>query len=212
MKWLPFFNILENFSANEREQIFREFLRNPGIFWLGEENTGNFETKNNLKGRDNNDRSRKATKPHEYVRRWQNEKQKYVPLFSKNSADRIFFFRKGTLFGTRNGEWGFRREGRGRVKPNFFIARGELAFLFRQTDYLAPFFIQSISPFSDTPSSTLFLAKFFVYVTSGWKFDRKDQTSLSLKIASGGSNSIVFQNSRRIFIDMLHLYGTRGEY
>ena len=23
---------------------------------------------------------------------------------------------------------------------------------------------------------------------------------------------IVFQNSRRIFIDMLHLYGTRGEY
>ena len=52
-----FFNILENFSANEREQIFREFLRNPGIFWLGQENTGNFETKNNLKGRDNNDRS-----------------------------------------------------------------------------------------------------------------------------------------------------------
>ena len=69
VKWLPFFNILENFSANEREQIFREFLRNPGIFWLGQENTGNFETKNNLKGRDNNDRSRKATKPHEYVRR-----------------------------------------------------------------------------------------------------------------------------------------------
>ena len=43
-----FFNILENFSANEREQIFREFLRNPGIFWLGQENTGNFETKKNL--------------------------------------------------------------------------------------------------------------------------------------------------------------------
>ena len=86
-----FFNILENFSANEREQIFREFLRNPGIFWLGQENTGNFESKNNLKGRDNNDGSRKATKLHEYVRRWQNEKQKYVPLFLKNSADRIFF-------------------------------------------------------------------------------------------------------------------------
>ena len=57
--------------------------------------------------------------------------------------------------------------GGGRVKPNLFIAWGELAFLFRQTDYLAPFFIQSISPFSDTPSSTLFLAKFFVYVTAG---------------------------------------------
>ena len=88
-------------------------------------------------------------------------------FFKKIAPTEFFFFRKGTLFGTRNGEWGFRREGRGRVKPNFFIARGELAFLFRQTDYLAPFFIQSISPFSDTPSSTLFLAKFFVYVTSG---------------------------------------------
>ena len=92
MKWLPFFNILENFSANERKQIFREFLRNPGIFWSGQENTGNFETKHNVEGKDNDKRSRKATKPHEYVRRWQNEKQKYVPLFLKNSADRIFFF------------------------------------------------------------------------------------------------------------------------
>ena len=33
-------------------------------------------------------------------------------------------------------------------------------------------------------------------VTASWKLDRKDQTSLCLKIASGGrSNSIVFQNS-----------------
>ena len=151
MKWLPFFNILENFSANEREQILREFLRNPGIFWPGQENTGNFETKHNVKGKDNDSRSRKATKPHEYVRRWQNEKQKYVPLFLKNSADRIFFFSKGTFFGTGNGERGFIREGRGRVKPNLFIAPGEVAFLFRQTDYLAPFFIQSISSFNNTP-------------------------------------------------------------
>ena len=116
------------------------------------------------------------------------------------------FLVRGTKSGALEGRVG------GESNLIFFIARGELAFLFRQTDYLAPFFIQSISPFSGTPSSTLFLAKFFVYVTSGWKFDRKDQTSLSLKIASGGSNSIVFQNSRRIFIDMLHLYGTRGEY
>ena len=35
--------------------------------------------------------------------------------------------------------------------------------------------------------------------------ERIKHASLSLKIASGGS-------SRRIFIDMLHLYGTRGEY
>ena len=89
VKWLPFFNILENFSANEREQILRELLRNPGIFWAGQENTGNFETKHNVKGKGNDSRSRKATKPHEYVRRWQNEKQKHVPLFQKNSADRI---------------------------------------------------------------------------------------------------------------------------
>ena len=81
VKWLLFLifsRILVQMNANK---FFREFLRNPGIFWLGQENTGNFETKNNLKGRDNNDRSRKATKPHEYVRRRQNEKQKYVPLF-----------------------------------------------------------------------------------------------------------------------------------
>ena len=81
VKWLLFLifsRILVQMNANK---FFREFLRNPGIFWLGQENTGNFETKNNLKGRDNNDGSRKATKPHEYVRRWQNEKQKYVPLF-----------------------------------------------------------------------------------------------------------------------------------
>ena len=63
--------------------------------------------------------------------------------FFKKIAPTDFFFRKGTFFSTRNGEWGFRREGRGRVKPNLFIARGELAFLFRQTDYVAPFFIQS---------------------------------------------------------------------
>ena len=65
------------------------------------------------------------------------------------------------------------------------------------------------------PGSTSFFAKFFVYVTSGWKFDRKDRKSSNIivtSLAPGGSNSTVFQNSRRIFIDMLHLYGTRGEY
>ena len=98
--------ILDNFSANEREQIFREFLRNPGIFWSGQENTGNFETKHNVKGKDNDNRSRKATKTHEYVRRWQNEKQKYVPLFLKNSADRIFFFSGKVPFLVRGTESG----------------------------------------------------------------------------------------------------------
>ena len=81
VKWLLFLifsRILVQMNANK---FFREFLRNPGIFWLGQENTGNFETKHNVKGKDNDNRSRKATKPHEYVRRWQNEKQKYVPLF-----------------------------------------------------------------------------------------------------------------------------------
>ena len=77
VKWLLFLifsRILVQMDANK----FSENSWNPGIFWPGQENTGNFETKNNLKGRDNNDRSRK---PHEYVRRWQNEQQKYVPLF-----------------------------------------------------------------------------------------------------------------------------------
>ena len=88
--------------------------------------------------------------------------------FFKKTAPTEFFFSGKVPFLVRGTESGaLEVEGRGRVKPNFFIARGELAFLFRQTDYLAPFFIQSISPFSGTPSSTLFLAKFFVYVTSG---------------------------------------------
>ena len=76
-------------------------------------------------------------------------------------SGKVPFLVRGTESGALEGRVG------GESNLIFFIARGELAFLFRQTDYLAPFFIQSISPFSGTPSSTLFLAKFFVYVTSG---------------------------------------------
>ena len=62
--------------------------------WPGQENTSNIETKSN----DN----RKATK---------RELDRYE-VTKENIADRIFFLGKVTN-GRRDGEWGFRREGRG---------------------------------------------------------------------------------------------------
>ena len=64
VKWLPFFDILENFRPNLREGIFREFFFLEQFCagtWPGQKNTSNDETKNN----DN----RKATKQ-ELVRKW----------------------------------------------------------------------------------------------------------------------------------------------
>ena len=100
--------------------------------------------------------------------------------FSEN-----FFALICTFFGTGDGgEW-LQKRGSGRVKPNLFIACRQSAFQSGQTDYLSPFFTQTTSQFSqDTPSSTSFFAKFIAYVTSGWKFDRTDQTALCFKIAS----------------------------
>ena len=115
--------------------------------------------------------------------RWQKKKLRQLLL------------RKGTFFWHGDGgEWGFRREGRGGSNLVQFITREESPFQTRQTAYLSSFFTNFIL-FKDTPSSTSIFAKFLVYFTAGWKFDRKDQTSLCLKIASGRSNSIVFQNS-----------------
>ena len=117
--------------------------------------------------------------------RWQ-KKKKHRPLL----------LRKGTFFEkVDGGQWGFRREGREGSNLIQFITREESPFQTRQTAYLSSFFTHFISPFSDTHSSTSIFAKFLVYFTASWKFDRKDQTSLCLKIASGRSNSIVFQNS-----------------
>ena len=101
-----FFNILENFSANEREQIFREFLRNPGIFWLGQENTGNFETKNNLKGRDNNDRSRKATNSRMNTLGGDKTRSRSTFRFFQKIAPTEFFFSGKVPFLVRGTESG----------------------------------------------------------------------------------------------------------
>ena len=56
--------------------------------------------------------------------------------------------------------------------------------------------IQTARRFSDKSWLHYHIAFRKEAVTASWKLDRKDQTSLCLKIASGGrSNSIVFQNS-----------------
>ena len=60
------------------------------------------------------------------------------------SQERYPFWGRGTGVGLQKG-------GSGRIKPNFFIARGESPFQTRQTDYLSPIFTHSISRFIDTP-------------------------------------------------------------
>ena len=164
VKWLPFFNILENvstFSEKKKirsalffDQFFASYCFVAFALSLCSRDPAKFPCKIVLPG--------------------------VSQEFSENFFALICIF-----FGTGDGgEW-LQKRGSGRVKPNLFIARGQSAFQSGQTDYLSPFFTQTTSQFSqDTPSSTSFFAKFIAYVTSGWKFDRTDQTALCFKIAS----------------------------
>ena len=172
VKWLPFFNILENVSTfSEKKKIFGRlyFLINSLriiVSWPLRCRCVWFRYC--LYSRD------PAKFPCQIV----------LPGVSQEFSEN-FFALICIFFGTGDGgEW-LQKRGSGRVKPNLFIARGQSAFQSGQTDYLSPFFTQTTSQFSqDTPSSTSFFAKFIAYVTSGWKFDRTDQTALCFKIAS----------------------------
>ena len=140
--------------------------------WPDQENTSNIENKSN----DN----RKATKNSLWG--------------DKNSTVR-FFSGKVPFLGTGDGEWGFRRAGRGESNLTCLSPGESHPFKLDKLTTSHPFSPILYHHLLTHPGSTSFFAKFLVYVTSGWKFDRKDQTSLSLKRAFAGSNSIVFQNS-----------------
>ena len=171
VKWLPFFNILENVSTFSEKKKFGRlyFLINSWrVIFSWPLRCRCVWFRYCLYSRD------PAKFPCKIVLHGVSQE------FSEN-----FFALICTFFGAGDGgEW-LQKRGSGRVKPNLFIARGQSAFQSGQTDYLSPFFTQTTSQFSqDTPSSTSFFAKFIAYVTSGWKFDRTDQTALCFKIAS----------------------------
>ena len=108
VKWVPFFNILENFPRIPEKWPWDTLDQFCTGTWPGQENTSNIETKNN----DN----RKATK------------QSSLWGDKKNKSDRIFFPQERYLFWYGRRAVGLQKGGSRRVKPNLFIARGESPF------------------------------------------------------------------------------------
>ena len=85
--------------------------------------------------------------------------------------------------GTGDGEWGLRREGRGESNLICLSPGESHPFKLDKLTTSHPFSPILYHHLLTHPGSTSFFAKFLVYVTVGWKFDRTDQTALSFKIA-----------------------------
>ena len=160
--FLMFLRILVRINAKEFSENFREMN-------LGFSRTilyGNLA--------DNND-NRKATKQG-LVLRWQ-----------KNKGDRIFFSGKVAFWGIADGGSGASEGRQGRGESNLICLSPGVSQPFKINKLTSS---HHFSPNLDcnlvTHSVPLrFFAKFLASVTSGWKSDRTDQTSLCFKIASG---------------------------